>query len=274
MKRRAANFNHAFTLLEALVVTFVLMLIAIIFFLRVQPAHVGGGASCFSNLRQMSIGWVMYCSDYNNNLPCSAGLVNLRTNAWAYGNAQTLPQDTDRYGQFEPGILDATNLDAIQRGSMFPYMRNPALYRCVLDGRTVDGVPYVRSYSMNNWMNGQSPAAWMPGLNTSNRVYQKSSDLPAPAHLFVFMDEDLASVNDTMFVVAPDAGTGMNSIPTRIHLGAYVLGFADGHVEVQKILCRDTLAWNPSKPHPPEICSDGTTNEDLIKLRSEAYLPW
>jgi len=81
-----------------------------------------------------------------------------------------MPQDSARFGQLETGVLDATNAHGILWGTLFPYTRSPGIYRCSLDYRTVNGVPYVRTYSMNNWMNGQSPAAWLSGLDPSRRV--------------------------------------------------------------------------------------------------------
>jgi len=98
--------------------------------------------------------------------------------------------------------------------------------------------------------------------------------LPAPSKLFVFIDEDQASVNDPLFVVIVDPGWYMNDIPTRIHKTAYPLSFADGHAEAFKILCGDTLAWKLGQPSPPEIASDGSVNQDIINLRNAAYIPW
>ena len=131
---------------------------------------------------------------------------------------------------------------------------------------------YVRTYSMNNWMNGISPASWDDSLDPTRHVYRKDSDLPSPSKLFVFVDEDQASVNDALFVVIMDPGHYMNDIPTRIHKTAYPLSFADGHTESFKLLCGDTLNWDPSKPEPSETASDGRLNQDLINLRNAAYI--
>jgi len=69
-----------------------------------------------------------------------------------------------------------------------------------------------------------------------------------------------------------DRGWYMNDIPSRSHKTAYPLSFADGHSEVFKLLCQDTMSWDPSKPGPPEISSDGTPSQDLINLRNAAYI--
>jgi hypothetical protein len=215
--------------------------------------------------------------DNHGNLPtCRPTLPSVTTNlnAWALGNAQTMPQNTAFFGQLTPGVLDPTNAIAITHGSLYPYTHSMRIYRCPLDHRNISGIPYVRTYSMNNWINGSPPARWLTGLDTSRLVYKKDSNLPTPSKLFVFIDEDQASINDAMFVVIMDPGWYMNDVPSRIHKTAYPLSFADGQAETFEFLCPDTLSWNPSKPSPPEISSDGTVNQDIIKLRNAAWLSW
>ena len=266
------NSKRAFTLIKLLVVIAIIAILAALLLPALSSAKAKAQRTvCLNNLKQLSAAWIIYCGDNKGKLPFCGGFLNPETNAWVLGNAQNMPQDTSRYGQLEPGVLDATNANCITRGGLFPETRSPGIYRCPLDQRTVGGVPYVRSYSMNNWMNGLSPAAWLGGMDTSRSVYKKDFNLPAPSQLFVFMDEDAASINDSMFVVIIDPGWYMNDIPSRLHKTAYPLSFADGHSEAFKFLCSETLNWQPSDPNPPEISSDGTTNQDIINLRNAAY---
>lgn len=264
--------KRAFTLIELLVVMAIIAILAAL----LLPAFSSAKAKaqrivCQNNLKQLATAWTMYCGDNNGDLPICG---NKNTNAWVLGNAQTMPQDSVRFGQLDPSVLDATNASAITRGTLFPYTQSPGIYRCPLDHRTIGGIFYVRTYSMNNWMNGRSPAAWLPGLDPSRSVYKKDSNLPAPSRLFVFVDEDQASINDSLFVVIIDPGWYMNDIPSRIHKTAYPLSFADGHVEAFKFLCGDTLSWECAQPGPAEISSDGTINQDIINLRNAAYISW
>ena len=248
-----------FTLIELLVVIAIIAILAALLF----PALASAKASakrmvCLNNLKQLAIAWTMYNGDHSGQLvscvPYHLPIVT-NLNAWAVGNAQTVPQDPS-YGQLDPGVVDATNPACITRGTLYAYTKSPGIYRCSLDDRTLGGVPYVRTYSMNNWMNGLSPADWLPDLSPTNMVYTRESALPAPSKLFVFMDEDQDSINDAMFVVILDPGYGMNDYPTRIHKTAYPLSFADGHAEAFK--------WFSAGVNPDD--------QDVINLQQAAYV--
>lgn len=271
------RLQRAFTLVELLVVIAIIAILAALLLPALSSAKAKTKrVVCVNNLRQLAVAWTVYNGDNNGNLPsCVPYHPPIATNLqeWVLGDAETIPQDP-QYGQLEPPAVDATNLDCITRGTLYPYTKSPNIYRCSLDNREEDGMPYVRTYSMNNWMNGISPYTWNSSLDPSYHVYKREADLPAPARLFVFIDEDQASINDALFAVVIDPGFGMHDIPTRVHKPVYPLSFADGHAESFKIMCGDTLAWRQGDAYPPEISSDGTVNQDVINLRNAAYIAW
>jgi prepilin-type processing-associated H-X9-DG protein len=137
---------------------------------------------------------------------------------------------------------------------LFPSSKAAAIYRCPTDSRAENGVPYVRSYSMNNWMNGIPYASWdkSAGLDDSHRFFETESSLSSPSQLFVFIDENQSTINDAMFVTIMNPRGGFEDLPARRHKTGCPLAFADGHAEIFRFI---------------------NGNDDLAKLRSVATVP-
>lgn len=81
---------------------------------------------------------------------------------------------------------------------------------------------------------------WLDGTHSHQAnqkycVYGRTTDIarPAPAHLWVLVDEDYRSINDAAFAVTMDSCTFLDA-PASYHGGACGFAFADGHSEIKK----------------------------------------
>jgi hypothetical protein len=107
----------------------------------------------------------------------------------------------------------------------------------------VDGLPVVRSYSMNAWMAGRSydDPTGSTDFTTPEQdgtltytFYRRENQILAPSQMWYLIDEDGTTINDSMFVVDVGADNGISDLPSTKHVSTYEISFADGHNEQVK----------------------------------------
>jgi len=235
---KSVNNQHAagFTLIELLVVIAIIAILAAMLLPVLSSAKLKAQKiECMNHLKQLQTAWIMYNGENEGHIstcePFDPTTLAINTTAWVRGVAAIL-SPPGAFGQVDAGVLDCTNQHALTLGAMYPYLSQPGVYRCPSDLREVNGIPYVRSFSMNNWMNGEPFADSANNLDTSHRLFKTESSITSPSSLYVFIDEDASTINDGMFVVYMNPANGMQDQPSLRHKTGYPLTFADGHAEV------------------------------------------
>jgi prepilin-type N-terminal cleavage/methylation domain-containing protein/prepilin-type processing-associated H-X9-DG protein len=257
--KRFCMTQRAFTLLELLVTVAILALVAALLMPAVSRSKARAqNTTCINHFRQLTMAWKMFADDNQGQLVSvfyfQAGKVN--SNAWVRGS---MDDDTRVYPPVEVGILDSTNVSGITLGSLYQYTGNPGIYRCPADKSQVNGTPRVRSYSLNGWMGGTHVKG-----QSNYWVFKGETDIvnPPPTMAWVFIDEHERSINDGWFAVDMVGDKGLLDAPATRHAGSYALSFADGHVEVWKIVDARTRSWS-SLP-----ISNNPLNPDWQKLQA------
>ncbi|MGA9779743.1 MAG: prepilin-type N-terminal cleavage/methylation domain-containing protein [Verrucomicrobiia bacterium] len=265
---RGSISTDAFTLIELLVVIAIIAILAALLLPVLSLAKMKAQSiACENNLYQLELCLHLYITDNHdyfvpNNSIAAAGE----------------PGDGISTGlSWLPDLNAVTEINPsnIINGLLFQYNRSLAIYHCPADYSTLQtpgGQPLPqlrwRSYNMSQSINGY-PAGdpynlYLPAWTKYTAVRQ-----PDLTHLFVFIDESSATIEDAEFG-NPPVGSPVFvqnvwwDMPSDRHLQGANLSFADGHVEHWK--------WNVPKifqewvqPVPPAEMPDYQRIQNAMK---------
>jgi prepilin-type N-terminal cleavage/methylation domain-containing protein/prepilin-type processing-associated H-X9-DG protein len=276
MNLKNATGSTGFTLIELLVVIAIIAILAAMLLPALAKAkQKAQGISCISNLRQLSLAWIMYSQDNNGVLANN-------------GDEATQPMNntSTTYPQWCPGRMDvsiqAVDPAWIKLGVIYPYVKQTGVYHCPADIKLWPGafgqpaLPNTRSMSMNGWLspifvNPATPQMW-DNTTPQGRLFFKESDLGVmgAVNVWLFIDENPISINDGYFAQHPPPGptipANLNWVdyPATYHNGAGGMAFCDGHAQIKK--WTDPWVLHPPNPIANHAATSG--NPDLPWLQN------
>ncbi len=239
MNKKYCLITAGFTLIELLIVIAIIALLMAILIPALNRAKEHGKrAACLSNLRQLTMAWIMYSEENNDKIvnaaaqggnPCPPGSCSdLSYNDWA---AQA-PTDTSNYqynelpwigngwGNWCLGLYPPEDCQrcAMQTGALWRYLKEPQIYHCPT-GMKGQLVSYTIMDNMNGW-------AWRRAGTTQSLCFKNRNQIKNSAQKIVFMDEGRLSPDS--FAVNYNTW-GWWDGPFVRHGNGTTVSFADGH---------------------------------------------
>ena len=223
--------QKGFTLIELLVVIAIIaILMAILMPALNRVKEQGKRAVCLSNLKQLSLAWILYADDNDDVLVNGAIGYSNRNMGWGnHTNEIAWVDGLVREGE-EP--REERQREEIEQGALWPYIKDHGMYKCPT-GRRGEALTYAIMFSMNAV--NHTPTQGVRGAHIKKRteIYD-----PAPALRLVFIDEGWMTAD--AFAVHYDRETWWDDPPVR-HGDGSTLSFADGHSEHWKWKGIDTI---------------------------------
>ena len=237
-----------FTLVELLVVIAIIaVLMAILLPALNRAREQGKRAVCLNNVHSLTLGWMLYCDDWDEYLPQAYTRL---TTGWI----REIPGPGYRIKPDEaPRDLQ---LKALREGSLFPYLKSIDIYRC-----PVAPQKEFRTYSITHAMNGFAGESWGGG-----KIIKQRTEFTHPANRIVFLD-DYVRDWDACWMVWWSKPSWWNTTPIR-HGYGNVFSLADGHAEWwkwedQRTITRAIISYENGSP---EMMERQENNPDLIRV--------
>jgi prepilin-type N-terminal cleavage/methylation domain-containing protein len=231
----AKRSEAGFTLVELLVVIAIIaLLMAILLPALGRAREMGKRAVCMNQIKQLIVGWNMYCDDNKEKMPYG----NIWW-SWNWGTKagpsfvepvhvqpHTMPmtritQQNQVFPAGHPNLSDWQH--AIAEGTIWKYLKDYKIYKCPVADKGRES-----TYQMSESICGDPPPT-----ACGNPAFTLRTELKRTAEMFVFLDTGDAG-SGALWLEYACVGLHWGDPPPTRHGTGTTFVFADQHVEYRK----------------------------------------
>jgi prepilin-type N-terminal cleavage/methylation domain-containing protein/prepilin-type processing-associated H-X9-DG protein len=251
--------GKGFTLIELLVVIAIIaLLMAILLPALSRAREAGKRAVCLAQIKQIQIGWNLYCDENNDKVPAgdvwfswgfpaSIGGPQRAWFEWPHPfphtgiTAATNQQPRDPPAKYSWNCVKQGTVTeqewhhAIDEGLIWKYVKDYKVYQCPV-GEKGEYVTYSTVHSINSWRDPRAqPPQGSAGPGSVSRTISLKSQIRRTAERVVFLDAGQAQ-QGASFLPYDLMSTGLEygGSPSARHGMGTNFSYADGHAAYKK----------------------------------------
>jgi prepilin-type N-terminal cleavage/methylation domain-containing protein len=238
--------GKGFTLVELLVVIAIIaLLMGILIPALARARELGKRAVCLTQIRQLQIGWDMYCEDKNDKVPSGdvwyswrfppeIGGPQLSWFEWPHPFPHSMPPSmaTNYTAAYPTNCVDTGQCKqrewyhAIDEGLLFPYIKDYKIYRCPV-GQKGEFQTYSTVHSIKTWDGSAGP-------RSISKIIKLKSQIKRTSERVVFVDQGKATKGGSYLPYDKYGGLTYGWTPPARHGIGTTFSFADCHAEYKK----------------------------------------